>query len=142
MTTTPLRITVWGENVHEQVEQHVAERYPDGMHGAIADGIRENLPDAVVRDLPAWETLPHERLSPSAETVGRRLSVLRDAADWDGRTPLVVTASVRGALQPIAAGLTDAGVVRLELGSRGQELDDIVHRLVDLAYHRVVMVSR
>ena len=48
MTTTPLRITVWGENVHEQVEQHVAERYPDGMHGAIADGIRENLPDAVV----------------------------------------------------------------------------------------------
>ncbi len=49
MTTTPLRITVWGENVHEQVEQHVAERYPDGMHGAIADGIRENLPDAVVR---------------------------------------------------------------------------------------------
>ncbi|MDF2491897.1 MAG: hypothetical protein K0Q58_475, partial [Microbacterium sp.] len=26
MTTTPLRITVWGENVHEQVEQHVAER--------------------------------------------------------------------------------------------------------------------
>lgn len=100
------------------------------------------LPDAVVRHLPAWETLPHERLSPSAETVGRRLSVLRDAADWDGRTPLVVTASVRGALQPIAAGLTDAGVVRLELGSRGQELDDIVHRLVDLAYHRVDMVSR
>ncbi|MGN6409745.1 MAG: ThuA domain-containing protein [Curtobacterium sp.] len=49
MTTTPLRITVWGENVHEQVEQHVAERYPDGMHGAIADGIRENLPEAVVR---------------------------------------------------------------------------------------------
>ncbi|MBT1541069.1 MULTISPECIES: ThuA domain-containing protein [Curtobacterium] len=49
MTTTPLRITVWGENVHEQVEQHVAERYPDGMHGAIADGIREHLPEAVIR---------------------------------------------------------------------------------------------
>lgn len=100
------------------------------------------LPDAVVRHLPAWETLPHERLSPSAETVGRRLSILREAADWDGRTPFVVTASVRGALQPIAAGLTDAGVVRLELGSRGQELDDIVQRLVGLAYHRVDMVSR
>jgi len=36
------------------------------------------LPDAAVRHLPAWETLPHERLSPSAETVGRRLSVLRE----------------------------------------------------------------
>ncbi|MCK6081123.1 transcription-repair coupling factor [Microbacterium sp. EYE_5] len=100
------------------------------------------LPTAIVRHLPAWETLPHERLSPSAETVGRRLSVLREAAEWDGRTPLVITASVRGALQPIAAGLTDAGVVQLDLGSRGHELDDVVHRLVELAYHRVDMVSR
>lgn len=44
----PLRVTVWGENVHEKVEAHVAERYPDGMHGAIAAGIHENLPDAVI----------------------------------------------------------------------------------------------
>ncbi|MCB0885103.1 MAG: hypothetical protein KDB34_10245, partial [Propionibacteriaceae bacterium] len=26
---------------------------------------------------PAWETLPHERLSPRSDTVGRRLAVLR-----------------------------------------------------------------
>ena len=38
-----LKVLVWGENRHEQVEAHVRERYPDGMHGAIADGIRENL---------------------------------------------------------------------------------------------------
>ena len=48
-TSSPLRVTVWGENVHEKVEAHVAERYPEGMHGAIADGIRSNLPEAVVR---------------------------------------------------------------------------------------------
>ena len=30
------------------------------------------LPGAEVMHFPAWETLPHERLSPSAETVGRR----------------------------------------------------------------------
>ncbi|WP_394279628.1 transcription-repair coupling factor [Microbacterium sp.] len=100
------------------------------------------LPNAAVRHLPAWETLPHERLSPSAETVGRRLSVLREAAHWDGSHPLIITASVRGALQPLAAGLTDAGVVDLTLGSRGHELDDVVRRLVELAYHRVDMVSR
>ena len=40
-----LKVLVWGENRHEQVEAHVAERYPAGMHGAIADGIRENLGD-------------------------------------------------------------------------------------------------
>ncbi len=38
-----LRVLVWGENRHEQVEPQVAQRYPNGMHGAIADGIRENL---------------------------------------------------------------------------------------------------
>ncbi|WIE55920.1 ThuA domain-containing protein [Curtobacterium sp. MCBD17_003] len=45
-TTTPIRVVVWGENRHEQVEQHVADRYPDGMHGAIAAGITNWLGDA------------------------------------------------------------------------------------------------
>ncbi|WP_089773126.1 ThuA domain-containing protein [Ruania alba] len=42
-----LRVLVWGENRHEQIEPHVAEIYPDGMHATIAEGIRENLGDAV-----------------------------------------------------------------------------------------------
>lgn len=103
------------------------------------------VPDAQVLHFPAWETLPHERLSPSTETVGRRLAVLRAAAAWEaagGTTPLIITASVRGALQPLAAGLTDAGVVELAVGARGAGLDTVVRRLVDLAYHRVDMVSR
>ena len=32
---------------------------------------------ATVAYYPAWETLPHERLSPRSDTVGRRLAVLR-----------------------------------------------------------------
>ncbi|AWB48163.1 trehalose utilization protein ThuA [Gemmobacter aquarius] len=31
-----LRVTVWGENVHEQKNRVVAEVYPDTMHGTIA----------------------------------------------------------------------------------------------------------
>ena len=46
----PIRVTVWGENRHEQAEPHVAAIYPRGMHGAIAEGIEENLgAGAVVR---------------------------------------------------------------------------------------------
>lgn len=46
----PIRVTVWGENRHEQFEPEVAKRYPAGMHGAIAEGITENLGErAVVR---------------------------------------------------------------------------------------------
>lgn len=100
------------------------------------------LPGAVVLHLPAWETLPHERLSPSPETVGRRLAVLRRIAAWDGTAPLVITASIRGALQPLAPGLADIEPVVLAKGERGQELDDVIGRLIERAYHRVDMVSR
>jgi transcription-repair coupling factor (superfamily II helicase) len=100
------------------------------------------VPGADVLHFPAWETLPHERLSPSPETVGRRLDVLRRVEAWDGASPLVVVASVRSALQPIAAGLTEAGAIELAVGERGHELDAVVRRLVELAYHRVDMVSR
>jgi trehalose utilization protein len=44
---TPLRVTVWGENVHERTEDAVRAIYPDGMHGAIAGGIAELLGDRV-----------------------------------------------------------------------------------------------
>lgn len=43
--SAPIRVTVWGENRHEQLESGVAQRYPDGMHGAVADGIRAHLGD-------------------------------------------------------------------------------------------------
>ncbi len=100
------------------------------------------LPGAQVLHFPAWETLPHERLSPSPETVGRRLDVLRRVAAWDGSVPLVVTASVRSALQPLAPGLGDVEPVHLRVGGRGRELGAVTTRLVELAYHRVDMVSR
>ncbi|MBV9822882.1 MAG: hypothetical protein JO144_11635, partial [Actinobacteria bacterium] len=35
------------------------------------------LPPDEVALYPGWETLPHERLSPRADTIGRRLAVLR-----------------------------------------------------------------
>ncbi|QKJ19031.1 transcription-repair coupling factor [Microbacterium hominis] len=100
------------------------------------------LPGAEVLHFPAWETLPHERLSPSAEIVGRRLDVLHRVARWDGARPLVVTASVRGAIQPLAPGLADAETVHLTMGGRGHDLGEVAARLVELAYHRVDMVSR
>jgi trehalose utilization protein len=47
---SPIRVTVWGENHHENSERDreaMAERYPEGMHGAIAGGLKELLGDAV-----------------------------------------------------------------------------------------------
>ena len=42
----PLRVTVWGENVHER-EEHVRALYPEGMHTTIAEGLTELLGDRV-----------------------------------------------------------------------------------------------
>src|SRR5207237_7010260 len=36
-----LRVTVWGENVHERENPIVREIYPKGMHATIAEGIAE-----------------------------------------------------------------------------------------------------
>ena len=41
-----LRIRVWNEGVHEALNEpsHIGEIYPDGIHGAIAAGLRGLLP--------------------------------------------------------------------------------------------------
>ena len=36
-----IRVTVWGENVHEQTSDVVASLYPGGMHKCIADALNE-----------------------------------------------------------------------------------------------------
>ncbi|MEV4774124.1 transcription-repair coupling factor [Microbacterium sp. LWH12-1.2] len=100
------------------------------------------MPDADVLTFPAWETLPHERLSPSPDTVGQRLQTLRRIADWSGERPLIVVASVRAALQPIAGNLGEIAPLELRVGTRRNDLDVVAEQLVERAYSRVDMVSR
>lgn len=111
-----------------------------------ADALRESiasfLPEALTAEFPAWETLPHERLSPSAETVGRRAQALRLLRDADPSRPLVLVASVRAALQPVSPHAANAEPVVLRSGRVSDGLDSIAGRLVELAYTRVDMVTR
>jgi transcription-repair coupling factor (superfamily II helicase) len=103
------------------------------------------VPDAEVVEFPAWETLPHERLSPSAEIVGKRLDALRRLSLWDSGArdhPMILVASVRAALQPLADNLTSFASVDLAIGQRGFDLSALSRNLVDLAYSRVDMVTR
>ncbi|MEV4705776.1 transcription-repair coupling factor [Actinoplanes sp. NPDC049316] len=93
---------------------------------------------------PSWETLPHERLSPRSDTVGRRLAVLRRLAHpaESGGEPLqVVVAPVRSLLQPQLKGLGDLEPVELHAGGTA-ELEDVARRLTDMAYARVDLVTK
>ena len=100
--------------------------------------------DAVAA-FPSWETLPHERLSPGVDTVGTRLTVLRRLAHPDdarlGPPLRVVVTAVRSLLQPMTPQL---GLVEPVTFTVGQEIafEEVVARLVELAYTRVDMVGR
>ncbi|CAM3161140.1 Transcription-repair-coupling factor [Arthrobacter ulcerisalmonis] len=105
--------------------------------------LRAYLPADSVAEFPSWETLPHERLSPRSDTVGRRLSVLRRLAHPDdaGASPLrVVVAPVRAVVQPLVAGLGDLVPVSLKVGQE-RPFTDVVRSLADAAYARVDMVT-
>lgn len=108
--------------------------------------IRDYAPDVRIAVFPSWETLPHERLSPSADTVGRRTAIVRRLVAPDELDPLlapidVVVASIRAVIQPIVREVADADPVRIHAGDRA-ELTDVVDRLVDLGYERVDLVER
>ncbi|SJN28822.1 Transcription-repair coupling factor [Microbacterium esteraromaticum] len=109
---------------------------------SVAAALGSYLGEAEILIFPAWETLPHERLSPSPDTVGQRLDTLRRITTWNGEKPLIVVASVRAALQPLAANLGDAVPLELRVGGRGIELEQAIEQLVERAYSRVDMVSR
>ena len=107
----------------------------------LAAALRSLLPEDEIAEFPAWETLPHERLSPRSDTVGRRLAVLRRLAHPEGNPVRVVVAPVRSLLQPQLKNLGDLEPVSLTTGGAA-DLDDVAHRLSDMAYARVDLVTK
>jgi transcription-repair coupling factor (superfamily II helicase) len=110
------------------------------------------LPPDEVALYPGWETLPHERLSPRADTVGQRLAVLRrlahpssladeGAADAASGPLSVVVAPVRALLQPQVPGLGELVPVRLQAGDEA-ELTSLVTDLVNAGYTRAELVEK
>ena len=104
------------------------------------------MPNLELLEFPSWETLPHERLSPSPETVGKRLKVLHRLHELvQGEValshPVVVLASVRAVLQPVVAGLGDHPPLNLKVGG-DYLLPELNLKLVEMAYVRVDMVTK
>src|SRR5690625_1609636 len=121
-------------------------READELHTAL--GAYLDPDDVAV--FPAWETLPHERLSPRSDTVAHRIAVLRrlthsDAADAGpagSSAPVrVLLLPVRALLQPVVAGLGDLEPVALRAGDT-VPMEAVAAALVDAAYTRVDMVER
>ncbi|MFI9627141.1 transcription-repair coupling factor [Streptomyces sp. NPDC052042] len=112
----------------------------------LAAALRSLLPPDTVAEFPSWETLPHERLSPRSDTVGRRLAVLRRLAHPSADDPetgpvKVVVAPIRSVLQPQVKGLGELEPVSLRIG-QSADLGRIVDALAAAAYARVELVEK
>jgi transcription-repair coupling factor (superfamily II helicase) len=133
----PLVVALLAELTHPLLV--VVPRSADAAQ--LADGLGALLGESRVAVFPAWETLPNERLSPQAATVGRRLAVLDRIVRPDEHPEplLVVVAPVRAALQPMDPRVVLRRPLVLAPDTCG--FDRVLTELVALGYERVPQVE-
>src|SRR5262249_59769476 len=103
----------------------------------IGHDLRAFVGDDEVDTFPAWERLPCERVSPSVETMGRRLRLM-----WrlrTGHAPRIVVAPVKALIQRLGPHVEDVEPVVVR---PGEVLDSehLVARLVGAGYRREYQV--
>ena len=81
-----IRVTVWGENVHDRENATVRGIYPKGMHGAIAEALNE---DAGIKATTATLDQPEHGLTREAARARPTCSpggATRPMARWPTRS--------------------------------------------------------
>jgi len=94
-------------------------------------------PENVV-NFPAWETLPHERLSPKADTVTERFKVLNQLSS--NKVKFVVC-SIRALMQPIIANSLEDSQVRIKVSNHFL-MNDLIKKLITFGFTRSDLVER
>ncbi|MTA56823.1 MAG: transcription-repair coupling factor, partial [Actinobacteria bacterium] len=92
----------------------------------------------LVVNFPAWETLPHERLSPKADTVTARFKVLNKISDQKVK---VIVCSVRALLQPIIANNLNTSIIKIQQGLNLQ-MQELMNQLIRFGFSRSDLVER
>ena len=87
-----------------------------------------------ILELPPWETLPHEKLSPKNDTVAARIKVLNCL-----ESAQIIVTSVRALIQPIAP--LEIPLLSLEIGTE-IAMETLISHLVLLGYLRTDLVER
>ena len=88
---------------------------------------------------PAWETLPFERVSPSVETMGRRLETLWRVLHSDS-PPRVVVAAVRALSQKLSPSITTLAPAVVTPGAV-IDIEELTSQLVQFGYRRETLVE-
>ena len=108
----------------------IAARIEDAEH--LARDLQAFLGPDGAEVFPGWEVLPGEPMSPSVETMGRRLDVMARLQRGDR---LAVVATAQSATQLVAPPSEGLDVIELRNGET-IDLDGTSERLVDMGYER------
>ena len=100
-----MRVTVWGENVHEQRDEPVRAIYPDGMHATIAAGLRAVLGEERRR--------AHRDARSSPSTASARRCSPRPTCSPGGATPRTTRSTTRSSTRVHEAVLGGMGLIAL-----------------------------
>jgi len=100
----------------------------------LKDELETYLGGASVVELPPWETLPHEKLSPKSDTVAARIKVLSNLA-----SAKVIITSVRALIQPIAP--LEIALLTLEI-TQEIAMSKLITHLALLGFVRTDLVER
>lgn len=90
-------------------------------------------------EFPAWETLPHERLSPSSDTIAKRITTLQALKDQSKNW--VVVAPIRAVIHKFNSQIINTKPIELD---RGLEFDltQLQRELISYSYTRTDLVER
>jgi transcription-repair coupling factor (superfamily II helicase) len=124
---------------------HLSSRCPllvavptTGDADRLANDLVQYLGADAVETFPAWETLPFERVSPSVETMGRRLRTMWRLRQGDATK--VVVAPVRALVQRLGPHVEDVEPIMVRPGDR-LDPEELVERLVAAGYRREYQVE-
>ena len=91
-----------------------------------------------VVNFPAWETLPHERLSPKSDTVTARFKALNNIKNSETK---FVVCSIRALLQPIIANDLKNSQIKIK-HSQSIKMLDLIEQLSKFGYTRSDLVEK
>ncbi len=108
-----------------------------------AEDLAEDLRNlhSTVLEFPAWETLPHERLSPRSDTVAKRIQTLAALRDLSEDSHPIVVAPIRAVIHRFIASLAQEPLLTVELGQE-ISLTQLIQHFTALSYTRTDLVEK
>ncbi len=128
-STHPILISELAKHRRIAVVTHSSKRANEIAHELSA--LRED-----VLEFPAWETLPHEKLSPNSDTVAKRVSAL-----YNVESANLIILPIRALVQPINSDVIKTPPLELKIGTN-IGFEKLTNELIRRAYSRVDLVER